>query len=386
MNAEDFKNSPAGKLSPTIDKCVAFIPNPLPPSKIDLTRLITPLAEAMHAVGELSGMGRNVPNPDLLIRPFSRAEAVASSKIEGTVTSTPELLMLELSPDDAVASSNTREVHNYNKALRYGLQRIEQLPLSKRLLNELHVILLTGVSQDRGAKLIPGELRKDQNWIGSRKIENARYVPPPPNYVLDLLDDFEKFAHRDDETLPVLIKLALMHYQFEAIHPYPDGNGRVGRLIIPLVLCEQKAMAQPLLYMSSYFEKNYDTYIDLMYEVSKSGVWEQWIEFFLVGVTASARIAMKKVRSLQTLNENYMKRLQSARSSALLAKIVNSLFEIPATTIPYTKDELKVSYNSAKNNINKLVDLKILNQDSENKRPQWFFAYEILSIARVDEE
>ena len=181
--------------------------------------------------------------------------------------------MLELSPDSPGASSDTREVHNYNTALRHGLQRITQLPLSKRLLNELHRRLLSGVSLNRGANFTPGELRKDQNWIGARTIQAAQFVPPPPSDVLDLLDEFERFANRENERLPLLIKLALMHYQFETIHPYPDGNGRIGRLIIPLVLCEQNAMSQPLLYMSSYFEKHYTRYIDLMFEVSRSGAW-----------------------------------------------------------------------------------------------------------------
>jgi len=383
MNPDDFKASPSGRIVPTIDRCWAFVPNPLPPD-LDMARLAVPLANAMRALGELSGIGRTLQNPELLIRPFSRAEAVASSKIEGTVTSTPELLMLELNPDAPRASNDTREVNNYNDALRYGLRRINDLPLSKRLFNELHEILLKNVSAERGAQFIPGELRKDQNWIGARTIQNARYVPPPPSEVLDLLDELEKFAHREGESLPILIKIALMHYQFETIHPYPDGNGRVGRLIIPLVLGEQKAMSQPLLYLSSFFEANYNEYIDLMYDVSRTGAWESWIEFFLRAIDESAQNAIKKIHSLQDLHANYMGKIRSARSSALLAKVVDSLFSVPVTTIPYSAKELGISYNSAKNNLKKLVALQIITPDKSEERPQWFYAWDIIRIARLE--
>jgi Fic family protein len=343
-----------------------------------------PLAKASRAVGELSGIGRSLLNPDLLIRPFSRAEAVASSKIEGTVTSTPELLMLELSPTGSRASADAREVNNYSSALSYGLKRIASLPLSKRLFNELHEILLQGVSAERGARFIPGELRRDQNWIGARTIQTARFVPAPPSELMNLMDDLERFANRDPEDLPLLIKLALLHYQFETIHPYPDGNGRVGRLLIPLVLCDQREMSQPLLYMSSFFEANYERYIDLMYGVSKTGAWEQWVEFFLEGVEVSAQKAINKIHALQDLHAKYMAKTRSARSSALLAKVVDFLFVVPAITIPHAVDELGISYNSAKNNLRKLVDLQILSAYVVAEKPQWFFAPEIIRIANAD--
>jgi Fic family protein len=383
MNPDDFKNSPSGGLVPTIERCWAFVPNPLPPSNLDLAKLAAPLSKASHALGELSGVGRILPNPELLIRPFSRAEAVASSKIEGTVTSAPELLMLELTPDAPRVRADTREVNNYNRALRHGLNRINELPLSKRLFNELHTILLEGVTAERGAKVVPGELRQDQNWIGSRTIQNARFVPPPPSQVLDALDEFERFIHRENEELPLLIKLALLHYQFETIHPYPDGNGRVARLIIPLVLCGHKVMSQPLLYLSAYFERHYDNYIDLMFEVSRSGAWEKWIEFFLNAVEECSNSALKKTQMLQDLHRQYMEKIRSARSSALLAKLVDSLFVIPALTVPHAANELRISYNSAKNNVQKLVELRIITPDLRDERPQWFFADEIIRIANM---
>lgn len=383
MNADDFKNSPAGRLVPSISGCMAFVPNPLPPPHLDLAKLAAPLANAALALGELSGLGRTLPNPNLLIRPFSRVEAVASSKIEGTVTPAPELLMLELSPDVQGVRSDTREVHNYIRALQHGLKLIPTLPLSKRLFRELHQVLLQGVSADRGARFAAGEFKRDQNWIGARTIENARFVPPPPDESMAALDELEKFIHRANEDLPLLIKLALIHYQFETIHPFPDGNGRVGRLIIPLMLCEQKALSHPLLYMSAYFEKHYDNYIDFMYEVSRNGSWDNWVAFFLAGIETAARNAIAKSHALQDLRRNFMERIRTARSSGLLARAVDSLFEIPAITVPHAQRELKISYNSAKNNLKKLLDLKIIIQGDEKGRPLWFYAPDIIRITNA---
>ncbi len=381
MNDADFKNSPSGHLIPTIGGAKAFIPNALPPSSLDMSSLIKPLELATRALGELSGIGRVLPNPELLIRPFSRVEAVASSKIEGTVSPAPELLMLERSPDTP-ARSDTREVNNYNLALRYGLRRFPELPISKRLFYELHKILLDGVSLDRGARFVPGELKTEQNWIGGRTIQNARFVPPPPNESLNALDELEKFIHNESE-LPLLIKLALIHYQFEAIHPYPDGNGRVGRLIIPLLLCEQKAMSQPLLYVSTFFERNYDEYINLMFNVSRTGNWNEWAKFFLLAIQVSSQNALKKAHAIQDLHKNYMERIRSARSSVLLANVVESLFAIPAITIPITVRELGISYNSAKNHIQRLVELRILTPVPSNDKPQWFFGAGIADVVNA---
>lgn len=386
MNQEDFKNSTSGTLVPAIEGCVAFVPNPLPPPRLDMGRLITPLANATLALGELSGIGRTLPNPELLISPFSRVEAVASSKIEGTVTPAPELLMLERDPNAAHVRSDTREVNNYNLALRHGLRRVNELPISTRLFKELHSILLQGVAPDRGARFLPGELKKEQNWIGARTIQNARFVPPPPFESTEALGALEKFIHEDTKDIPLLIKLALIHYQFEAIHPFPDGNGRVGRLIIPLMLCEQKAISQPLLYLSTYFEQHFDEYVDALYLVSKGARWNNWIEFFLRGVDAASRSAIKKAHALQDLHKNYMGRIREARSSALLAKVVDSLFNVPAITVPHAVKDLGISYNAAKNNVQKLVDLKILVPDfDKDARPQWFYAFEIIFAANATE-
>jgi Fic family protein len=378
MNQSDFKNSPSGHLAPTIQNCMAFIPNPLPPNRLDLGSLAKPLEKATLALGELSGIGRTLANPHLLIRPFSRVEAVASSKIEGTVTTLPELLMLEIEADPSKARPDTREVHNYTRALEHGLKRLPNLPVSKRLIQEMHEILLKDVAPARGAHFEPGKFKTDQNWIGARLIQSARFVPPPPKQAITCLNDLEKYIHSDDN-LPLLIKLALIHYQFETIHPFPDGNGRLGRLLIPLLLCERNAISQPLLYLSTHFEKYYSDYINLMFDVSKSGEWEKWVEFFLQGVAVAAGDAIQKSKNLQDLHRKYLERVQSARSSALLAKIVNCLFDIPAMTISITMRELDISYNSTKNNIQKLIDLKIL-KIGPDSHPQWYYAEEIMRI------
>lgn len=248
-------------------------------------------------------------------------------------------------------------------------------------------MLLENVTTSRGAGFIPGEFKTDQNWIGARLIQNARFVPPPPRESLEAMDDLEKYIHATDD-IPILVKLALIHYQFETIHPFPDGNGRVGRLIIPLILCERGALSQPLLYLSAFFEKNYDRYIDLMYEVSRCGQWEAWIEFFLEGIEFSSKNAVRRSRALQDLHREYFKRIQSARSSALLGKLIDSLFNVPATTIPHAMAEMQITYNAAKNNIKRLVDLGIVSPNTRPQiaaRPQWFFADEIMATVAAKE-
>jgi Fic family protein len=379
MNPEDFKDSPSGFLVPTIQGCKAFVPKPLPPPRLDMNYLARPLEKATLALGQLSGVGRTLANPHLLIRPFSRVEAVASSRIEGTVTTLPELLILEVEADPSKARPDTQEVRNYTRALDHGLERIKTFPISKRLIQEMHEILLTGVGPNRGARFRPGEFKTDQNWIGARLIQNAKFVPAPPQEAMACLDDLERYIHSEGD-LPLLIQLALIHYQFETIHPFPDGNGRIGRLLIPLLLCEHKALSQPLLYLSAYLERNYTKYIDLMYEVSRSGGWNEWIKFFLDGVAEAATAGVTKSTQLHDLHRNHLQRVQSARSSALLAKIVESLFAVPATTISHVMRDLDISYNSAKNNIQKLLDLKIIAKGEEG-RPQWYYAPEVIMIS-----
>jgi Fic family protein len=379
MNPADFKQPKSGKLIPTIQG-FAFVPAPLPPDLIDLAPLVPLLTRATRALGELSGIGRTLQNPLLLIRPFMRREAVASSKIEGTVTTLTELFLFEVDQEKSPAPADAREVLNYVRALEFALDKLHELPISSRLIKGAHEILLRHVQPHRGAAIVPGEFRKDQNWIGARLIENARYVPPPPIEAENAMSDLEKYINSIDDTLPILVQLALIHYQFEAIHPFPDGNGRVGRLLIPLILCERKEISQPLLYLSTYFEKNYDEYIDRMLTVSQLGLWSSWIEFFLNGVEEACSDAFNRAQTLLDLQQTYRQKIQRARSSALLGRLIDMLFEHPAISIPYTADKLGISYNAAKNNIDVLVGHKILTMGRGDLRPKYYFAQEIMSV------
>lgn len=379
MNPEDFKDSKTGKLVPTISGA-AFLPNPLPPRLLDLAPMVPLLSRAERALGELSGIGRALPNPYLLIRPFMRREAIASSRIEGTVTTLSQLLLFEADEETNRGPGDAREVLNYVRALEHSLGRLDKLPISARLIREAHKILLTKVQTDRGAQIIPGEFRKEQNWVGAKLIENARYVPPPPQEVSQAMSDLEKYINNKDDEIPTLIQLALIHYQFEAIHPFPDGNGRVGRLLIPLILCARKEISQPLLYLSSYFEKNYDEYIDHMLTISKMGLWESWIEFFLRGVEETCNDAMTRAKSLQNLQKNYYEKIQRARSSSLLGRLVDLLFEHPAITIPYAAQRLNISYNATKNNFARLMEAKILELAVGDHRPMVFVANGIVKV------
>lgn len=385
MNPEDFNHSPSGRLTPTIDGAMAFVPHPLPPA-LDLRPMIGLIAQATQSMGELSGIGRTLPNPMLIIRPFLRKEAVASSKIEGTVTTMSDLVLFEAGKSERDVTPDTVEVRNYIRALEQGIPMLEQLPVSSRLILELHRILMSGVAQGRGAHIMPGEFKRDQNWIGARLIQHARFVPPPPTEALDCISELERFIHADDGQTPLIVKLALVHYQFETIHPFPDGNGRIGRLLIPLILAERKQMSHPLLYLSSYFEKHYNRYIDLMFDVSRTGNWDAWIQFFLEAVVAACADGIKKAHAIQDMHRDYMQRVQTARSSALLGKLIDDLFDIPATTIGYAQRHLDISYNAAKNNIDRLVDAGILRQDPTPGRPAWFIAHEIILLSNRDEQ
>src|ERR1051325_9078577 len=378
MNRVEFSESKTGRLVPTIQGH-AFVPDPLPPAGLDLGPLVNTVARAATALGELSGIGRTVASPFLLVRPFMRREAVASSKIEGTVTTLTELLLFEVEKT-TTKSSDTREVMNYVRALEHSLKRLSELPVCLRLIREAHRILLSNVSPQSGASITPGEFRVDQNWIGARTLANARFVPPPPQEVIGAMSALETYIHKMDDQLPLIVNLALIHYQFEAIHPFRDGNGRVGRLLMPLLLCEQNAMSQPLLYMSPFFEKTYDEYVDALLNVSKKNKWAEWVEFFLRGVENSANEAMDKAKRLQDLQRQYHDRVQRARSSVLLGRIIDNLFEHPALSVPYVAQILSISYNAAKNNVERLIEHDIISEAEFYHFPKAFVAKAIIEI------
>jgi Fic family protein len=340
------------------------------------------LAEAERAVGRLSGVGTTLPNPYLLINPFIRREAVLSSRIEGTQASLSDLLFFEAAPSAPARVADVHEVANYVRALESGLEPERKLPLSLRLIREMHRILMTGVG---GSHLTPGEFRRSQNWIGppGSKLDDAIVVPPPVPEMNAALDALEKHLH-DRSDLPALIRLALIHYQFEAIHPFLDGNGRIGRLLISLLLCEWRLLPSPLLYLSAFFEKRRQEYYHRLLAVSQKGEWESWVEFFLSGVAEQALDAVRRAARLSALRDEYHARLQRARASALLLKLVDGLFHHPAITVPGAARQLNVTQRAASQNVGKLVQAGILAEATGRARYRIFVANAIIRAIEED--
>lgn len=381
MDYAAFQDPSSGALVPTVHGQRAFVPSALPPS-INLANLHHLLSEADQKLGELRGIGTYLQNPYLLIRPLQRSEAIASSNIEGTFTSLPELLLLEAGVEDEQRTTDTLEVLNYIRALQHGFSRLDVLPLSNRLILELHEKLLRQLPAMRRGHFPAGEYRSEQNFIGrQRDISKARFIPPPPPIHLDCMNELELFLNKADYGgFPPLIFLALVHYQFETIHPFPDGNGRIGRLLLPIILKSKGVMNEPLLYMSQYFEDNKDEYVDLLLAVSQKGQWIEWICFFLRGVLESSTKTIATISSMQNLQRDYTERCQKARSSALLIQIVDSLFERPLITVPMARDLTGVSYRAAKNNLQKLVDVGILTKSTRQMKPSYYVAKELINI------
>ena len=380
MDPSTFAN-PSGTLVSTIQGQKAFIPFALPP-QIDLTSIQQTLSEADQKLGELRGIGRYLANPYLLIRPLQRKEAIASSNIEGTYTSLPELLMFESGADEHHKTTDTREVYNYVKALQAGMDLLEEIPVSNRLIHELHKTLLKGLPRSRTGYYEAGEYRKEQNFIGkSKDVSKSRFNPPPPPTHLDCMRDLETFINMEDMAgLPSLVFIALIHYQFETIHPFPDGNGRVGRILTPLILRARNLMDQPLLYMSQYFEDNKDEYVDTMLNVSRHSDWSGWILFFLKGISQSCEKTIVTIHKVRELQDTYKLKCQQARSSALLLKIIDSLFETLVITTPMVQRLTETSYTAAKNNITKLVECGILHELKYPGRQKYYFAKDLTEL------
>lgn len=381
MDEREFRDSASGRVVRTPQGYPAFVPNPLPP-ELELGNLVGEIADASLAVGQLAGLGEMLPNPYLLIRPFLRREAVASSRIEGTQASLSDLFFFEARPQTE-SHGDVREVSNYVQALEYALDRIKTLPMSLRLVREMHATLMEGV---RGEHSNPGQFRRTQNWIGppGASLSEAIFVPPPLPEMKKCLDAWEKYLHSEGD-LPDLVQLALIHYQFEAIHPFIDGNGRVGRLIISLLLCERDILPTPLLYLSSFFERHRSDYYRLLLEISKKGVWEDWIRFFLRGVATESRDAIQRTRNLQALQAEYREAIQRARSSALLTRLVDRLFESPAITVSRAAELLGVTFAAAQRNVSKLVERGILQEITGQERNRVYVAKKILNLLEQKE-
>ncbi len=325
------------------EKARAFVPNLLPPDPpLVLDAEIQELVEkAMLALGRLDGLTTALPDPTLFLYSYVRKEAVLSSQIEGTQSSLSDLLLFEIEGVAGVPLDDVQEVSNYVAAMNHGLKRLEELPLSLRLLKEIHAVLL---AKGRGSKQEPGEFRSSQNWVGGTRPGNAKFVPPPADHLLECLGALEKFLHNDPVKTPLLIKAALAHVQFETIHPFLDGNGRLGRLLITFLFCAEGTLREPLLYLSLYFKQHREQYYDLLQSVRLTGDWEAWLRFFLTGVEATASQAAQTAKALMTLAAADEKRIQAIGKPASSALRVHRLLQgQPIVSIAAAGKELQLT-------------------------------------------
>ncbi|MEF8839020.1 MAG: Fic family protein, partial [Haloarculaceae archaeon] len=343
-------------------------------------QLITPLAEATQALGRLHGIGPRVGAREILIEPFIRKEALESSQIEGTHATLSDIYAYEAGQEaliDEDRQQGTQEVVNYLHALTHGLDAITAGDsITVELLGEMHDRLLSGV---RGDAAEPGELRTTQNYIGSTPyMQDARYVPPPPNEIPDLLDDLLAYANRDSDLHP-LLRIGLVHHQFETIHPFLDGNGRLGRLLISLLLQRDALLPEPYLYLSSYFNVRRSAYVDHLLAVSQRGEWEAWLLFFLRGVQSQADEAHQRANLLVDLREDYQQRYQSERSENVL-ELVMRLFEDPYLDVNTAADWLDVEYSTANRLVAQLEDDGMLEELTGKERNRFYRASEVFEI------
>jgi cell filamentation protein, protein adenylyltransferase len=367
MNPADFSTACPGRLVKIPEGTWAFVPNRMP-REIPLVHPIPILIEqASRGLGRLFERADRLPNPDLLIEPLIKKEAEFSSRIEGTIATQEELALLGTPGFEKTLRPEVQEVHNYAEALRHGLKELHTLPICLRLIRDLHGKLLEGV---RGQDERPGEFRTVQNQVSkpNQAIIEARYVPPPVSEMERCLDEFEKDIHElVSSGMPQLVQAALIHYQFEAIHPFRDGNGRIGRMLIPLFLAERGLLPFPLLHVSAYFEQHRVEYADHLLQLSQTGNYVPWVEFFLMGLSQEANRSLKLCWDLLNLREQYLTLVQIKRVSSLLPKLVDFLFAAPVITVPLAAKIANVTYAAAKANVLKLEEAGILTPVPEIK-------------------
>jgi Fic family protein len=350
----------------------AFIPPPLPPNPpLELGALYQHLDRANQALGRLDGLTTLLPDTKFFLYLYIRKEALLSSQIEGTQSSFSDLLLFESDAEPGVPIDDVEEVSNYVAAMQHGLRRIAGgFPLSLRLIREIHAILLRG---GRGANRTPGEFRRSQNWVGGSRPGNAAFVPPPPERLMECLDNFERFLHDEKHKLPVLVEAGLVHVQFETIHPFLDGNGRLGRLLITILLCSKGALREPLLYLSLYFKTNREQYYNLLQRVRTDGSWEEWLAFFLEGTEITARSAAETAKQILTLFAKDRDRIQTigrAASSALRGHVY--MQKKPLAGIGALAGTLKLSIPTVTVALNHLVRLGIAKEVTGKRRARLF--------------
>ena len=379
MKPSDFQEPSSGRVIQTPQGYTAFIPAPLPPRLAYNDRLVLALSKADAALSELSGLGRQLPNPHLLIAPYVRREAVLSSRIEGTLAGLSDILLDEINADIPHGEeTDVREVRNYVTALELGIKKLNDLPLSLRLVREIHKSLMKGA---RGDQATPGEFRRSQNWIGppGSTLATAVYVPPPPDEMMKALGEWELFLH-DRGKIPDLIQCALMHEQFESIHPFLDGNGRVGRLLVTLFLIERGRLSQPLLYLSAYIEAHHQEYYDLLQRVRTHGDWLNWLYYFLTGVSETSQDAVNRARDLMDFREKSKAKLVGkVKPIALL----DALFVNPYITVAKASKILKVSNPTAREAVMTLQEHGMVEEVSGRKWGKIYLARPIMNIIEM---
>jgi Fic family protein len=375
MDEKDFPN-PSGSFVKNKLGQLTFMPDRALRGFSVPSELVSLIVEAHSNLSLLSGRGLNLPNPHLLIKPALRNEAIESSKIEGTMADLSDVLLVEAEGKalEEGDPKQVRQVLNYIKALEDCLGEMEKgKKISKIMLLEAHRTLLHKV---RGHNLRVGEFRKEQNWLNAPVIELTPYVPPPPEHVPKVVDDLMDFINNPPKDMPVIVQAAIIHYQFEAIHPFVDGNGRIGRLLLTLYFCEKNALSQPLLYLSEYFEKNRKEYMYRLLRVSQYSEWLEWIEFFLKAVNTQAKYSLEKINKMESLNKKYHMALKD--SSRKTHDVVDYLFANPVTSIPKLADAMGVTYVTAKSIVKELEEKSIISEMTNQKRNKLYMAKNII--------
>ncbi len=358
----------------------SYIPHKLPPKPdIDLTVLHSKLEKANQSLGELNGIAKTIPNAALFTYMYVRKEALLSSQIEGTQSSFSDLILFENSQKLDISIDDVEEVSNYVKALNFGLNQLQKgFPLSLRLLREIHGILLQG---GRGAKKQPGDFRTSQNWIGGTRPGNALFVPPAPEHLMTALSDFEKFLHDKQCNLPMLVKAGLAHVQFETIHPFLDGNGRLGRLLIALLLHEWGILNEPILYLSLYLKQNRQMYYELLQRMRVDGCYEVWLEFFLDGILHSATQAINTAHQLNALFEEDLAKINAlGRIKYSCIKVWEYMKKLPQVTVPLLSPALGMSAPTARSCLSILAEKGILKEITEMQRDRIYVYKNYLDV------
>lgn len=375
MDQQLFDKDSPGELVSIGGRDHAFVPAPLPPSWLFPAKLWPILAEAKQLIGELEGVGSVVPNPGLFLRPLADREAIRSSSLEGTYATPKQLILYELQPSEAKSDSDPvndfREVLNYRHALEHGTKSV--LPLSLRLFRELHRILL---QDTRGRDKTPGEFRRIQVAIGATR----RFVPPPPEALMRCLGPLEEYLHANADSFDPVVNCFLVHYQFETIHPFIDGNGRVGRLLLALMLQQRCGLSKPWLYMSEFFEGHRDEYVQRLFAVSTKGDWSGWIEFCLFGIREQARETIRRFRRLIEIRDLHVQQINTVGGATRLHQILDGVLHTPFVRIADLTQRLGVTYPTAKADVDRLVQAGVL-QELPGLYPKTFYAPKVFDVA-----